>query len=111
MTVRSLLAHEPAEKLTLDIAISNITTAAWIEITSATAMPCDAMSIDNTSDAVLMVSTGAAGSENNAILPIYIKACEEGQVIPFPLAKNKRISVKALDHTVTYGDLVINTFK
>lgn len=111
MTSRFLLAQEPAEKLILDISASNITTGAWTLITAATSMPCDAMSIDNTSDAVLMVSTGAAGSENNAILPIYIKACEEGQVIPFPLAKNKRISVKALDHTVTYGDLVINTFK
>ena len=111
MTFRTLLAHEPAEKLSLDIALSNITTAAWVEVTAATQMPCDAMSIDNTSDAVLLVSTGQAGSEDNSILPIYIKACEEGQVIPFPLAKGKRIAVKAVNHNVTYGDLVIKTFK
>ena len=111
MTTRSLLAHEPAEKLILDIASSNITTAAWTQITASTSMPCDAMSIDNTSDAVLLISTGAVGAEDNEILPIYIKACEEGQVIPFPLAKAKRLSVKAVDHNVTYGDLVLNTFK
>ena len=111
MSQRTLLAHEPAEKLSLDIAASNITTGAWTEITAATGMPCDAMSIDNTSDAVLMISSGAPGAENNNILPIYIKACEEGQVIPFPMAKGKRLSVKAIDHDVTYGDLVINTFK
>lgn len=111
MTVRTLLAHEPSEKLSLDIAVSNITTAAWTEITPATTKPCDAMAIDNTSDAVLMISTGTAGAEDNSILPIYIKACEEGQVIPFPMAKGKRLSVKAIDHDVDAGDLVINTFK
>lgn len=111
MTVRSLLAQEPAEKLSLNIASSNVSTSAWTEITAATTQPCDAMSIDNTSDAVLMLSSGAAGAEDNAIVPIYIKACEEGQVIPLPMAKGKRLSVKAIDHNVTYGDLVINTFK
>lgn len=111
MNVRSLLAQEPAEKLSLDIAISNVTTAAWTEITPATAQPCDAMSIDNTSDDVLLLSSGAVGAEANSIIPIYIKACEEGQVIPLPMAKGKRLSVKALNHTVSAGDLVINTFK
>lgn len=111
MTVRTLLAQEPAEKIHLDIASSSIDTAAWTEVTPALTAACDAMSIDNTSDDVLLLSTGAAGSEDNSILPIYIKACEEGQVIPLPVARGKRLSVKALNHTVSTGDLVINTFK
>ena len=111
MTSRFLLAQEPAEKLILDISASNITTGAWTLITAATSMPCDAISVDNTSDAVLLLSIGAVGAEDNAILPFYIKACEESPLIPVPIAKGKRLSVKALDHNVDAGDLVINTFK
>lgn len=109
--IRSLLAQFPAEKLSLDIAATNVTTAAWVEIIAATTMSCDAIAVDNTSDAVLQVSIGAVGAEDNAILPFYFKACEESTMLPCPIAKGKRISVKAVNHNVTYGDIVINTFK
>jgi hypothetical protein len=110
MSIRNLLAQKPAEKLTLDVAVSNITTAAWTVVTAATLAACDAIQIGNTTDDILLISTGALGAEANGILPIYIGPCDETVVLPFPLAKGTRISVKAVNHNVTYGDLILNTY-
>ena len=105
-----LLARKPIGKIRHDFAATNVTTAAWVQISSSCPSPCSALEIFNGGGSILKISTGTAGNEDASELPYYILPGGSELVLPFELNKSKRISVKAVDLSSTAGSLVLNLF-
>lgn len=112
MSVRNLLAQKPYHKLRVDLSSTNITTAAWAELSASLSKPCVAVQIYYTGEGILRLSKGDAGQETaeDNELALYITPGGEGCMVPLEIAKGKRLSARALDQNVTSGDLVINFF-
>lgn len=109
MGVRDLLASLPVGKVRVDLTSSTIATSAYTEISSAWPSSCSAIGVAYTGRGILIIAKGAAASEVD--LPLYIvPGMMMEKLIPLNLAKNLRISVKALDQAVTSGELVINLY-
>lgn len=109
MGVRDLLAQKPVGKIRVDISGTNITTAAWAEISASLPASCTAISVAYTGDGILKLAKGAAASEVE--LPLYITpGMAHEMLIPLEMAKAWRLSARALDQSVTSGELVINLF-
>lgn len=108
MGVRDLLASVPVGKLRLDISGTNITTAAWAEISSSIPASCTAITVAYTGDGILKLAKGAAAAEVE--LPMYLTPGMNSGLIPLELTKAWRLSARAVDQNVTSGELVINLF-
>lgn len=104
---RTLLAHKPY--LSLRLAITSITTAAWTELVAAASMTkaCTAMTVDYSGDATLYLGVGASGSE--VALPILIPPGGL-PLIPIELSRLTRLSLKAVDQNITDGVIILNLF-
>lgn len=105
-----LLARKPIGKLVHDFGATNVTTSAWVEISSSCPSPCSALEIFNGGGSILKLSTGVSGQEDAHELPYYILPGGSDEVLPFELGKSKRLSVKAVDLNSTSGSLVLNLF-
>ncbi len=105
-----LLSGPPVKKILVDLAATNVTTSAWLEIVSAMDAPVSAISIFNGSGSVLKISLGAAGDEANQEIKYYIVPGSNDFLLPIQIAKNKRISLKSADVTADVGSFVINCF-
>jgi P pilus assembly chaperone PapD len=108
--MRTLLYQKCVAKLKHNFVSTPVTTAAWVSVDASTDAAFDAIEVLNTSNAVLAVSVGTAGSEDNSILPYYILPGKSGQ-IPLAAGKSKNLSLKAMDSVdADVGDLYINFF-
>lgn len=103
-------ARNPVGKLRFDYGATNVTTSAWVEITSAIPAAATHMHIFDSSGSVLKLSTGASGSEAASELNFYIIPGGMEILLPIELAKSKRLAAKAVDANATDGQLVINFF-
>lgn len=109
MGARQLLCQKPVGKIRHSIASTNITTAAYVELEDELPASCVAVGIGYTGDAILILAKGASGEEVD--LPFYVMPGQSGEVIiPLELAKNIRLSAKALDQNMTIGEIVINLY-
>lgn len=112
--MRGMLARNPVGKSLYQVVAAtvgtHITNAAWVEIEDSLPAPCDALEILNTTGALLLLATGANGSEVEA--PFYIMPGSEPHIIPYNIAKGTRLSVKVVGSVsaTTDGDLAINWF-
>jgi len=109
MGVRDLLAHKPVGKIYVDLASTNVTTAAWAELEDSVPAACTAITVAYTGIGILKLAKGAAASEVE--LPIYITPGQQpNMLIPLELAKAWRLSAKAEDQNVTSGVIVITLY-
>lgn len=106
---RVLLATDINSKLRFDIAADGpIQTSGWTEILAAMTKGCSAMQVSYTGEAILKISKGGVGLEDEEELPIFITPGCNDAIIPISLAKGKRISVRAEDQDTDLGELIIN---
>lgn len=109
MGVRDLLAQKPVGKIYVDLASTNVTTAAWAELEDSIPASCTAIMVAYTGIGILKLAKGAAASEVE--LPLYITPGQApNALIPLELSKAWRLSAKAEDQNVTSGVIVITLF-
>jgi len=83
---------------------TNITSAAYVQLTASTGALINKLQIFLSSDASLYLAVGAGGAE---IDQIYIFPGGNGDV-ELTIAAGSRISVKAVSTSATSGELLIN---
>lgn len=109
MGVRDLLASKPVGKIRVDLSSTNVTTAAWATLSSSIPASCTAITVAYTGDGILKLAKGAAASEVE--LPLYLTpGMEPSELIPLELSTAWRLSAKAVDQSVTSGELIINLY-
>lgn len=109
--MRPLLAHKAVGKITVDFSVTNVGTAAWVQISAAFPAPCVALEIFNATGTTFKVSNGAPGAEDAGELPFYIlPGGDAPALIPMEISKNKPISLKAVDIAVNSSRLTMNLY-
>lgn len=107
-----LLARSPVLTATLNMTITPVTTAAWVEFIHSITKASTAVEIYNPSGSTLLISNGPAGQESNFVIPYSILPGGSSIFLPVdPYFKiNGRISLKALDANATANIFVMNFF-
>jgi hypothetical protein len=103
-----LLASSAVATVAVNAATTNITTSAWAQIVAAMPKACTAVEVYNPSGSTLQIAVGGAGSE--VALPYTIIPGGETTPIPLEIAKGARVTLKAIDTTVSTGYITINFF-
>lgn len=88
-----------------DCSSTNITSAAYVQLTSSLSVPCSGIEVQNTSAKAIQVAIGGAGSE---VVKWIIAPSVIGTIIPAEFKKGVRIAAKALGADATTGFLIIN---
>jgi hypothetical protein len=99
---------KPVATLNLDLSGTNVTTAAWVQVTSSLPAPASAVEIYNASDALMQIAVGGAGNE--VALKYTILPGGSVAIIPIEVSGSQRVSVKAVNKTANVGYLVLNFF-
>jgi len=94
------------QRIFLNHAANNVTTAAWVVLDTAMNDNVEAVEIFDSSGEVLLLGYGAAGAEVDYV---YIHPGGNGR-IPLILNKDQRLCVKAVSANTTEGFLVINCY-
>lgn len=107
------MTRKPVANLKLDASVGTpIATGAWSQVIALTTQPSSQVEIRNTTGSVMELSLQAAGFEDTlAKVPYYILPDGSPILIPLEIAKNKRVSVKAVDVAATEGSLIFNFFE
>ncbi len=96
---RGILVRNPVGKLLYTVVSATpataISTTAYTEITAATPVAFDALEVYNSTGALLILATGAVGSEVD--MPMYLMPGSQPHIIPLNKRKGTRLSVKAVD--------------
>lgn len=94
------------EKYTLTFSTSNVTTAAYTELAASTTNALTAFEIYTTTTEPLILATGAAASEVDKfyILP----GGNAPNVIYLSVSASTRLSLKALNNTISSGYILVN---
>lgn len=108
--MRNLVATTPIHKNRHDYSADQATTAAWTEVIAEMPVSACAVEIFDSSGRILMISTGDAGSEDDATIPYFILPGGSSIFLPLEFGRGKRISVKAVDADAATGSLVMNFF-
>jgi hypothetical protein len=87
-----------------DYASTGVTTAAYVQMVASTTSACTAVECYNQSGSSLYFATGAGGAEVNQFV---IPPGGNGPVV-ITIAASTRISVKAVDTSVSIGSLILN---
>lgn len=103
-----LLSHKPTVTVRVDLGVTPITTAAWLQLVAALGAPACAVEIYNPTGATIMLSTGAAGLEAASTLPYSILPGGSSILLPFEFKNGGRISAKAVDQDATNNIFVLN---
>jgi hypothetical protein len=112
MTVRTLLAKEPAGSITHDFAAGPILAGAWSQLTPRIGFPADAVEIWCSCDVPLQISFGTPGNEANSLFKYTITPCGSPIIIPFPIqSQNEPLAVSPIGQDADVGDLILNFFK
>lgn len=84
---------------------TNVTTSTWGTLVSSLQKEVGYVDVYNSSTSgTLILGVGAVGSEYNAL---YIPA-STARTFPLTIHRNSRVSVKALNATVSTGELILN---
>ena len=105
-----LIAKNPVATVTLALSGTNITTAAWVQLLAALPKSCNAIEINNPTSSTFQISTGAAGHETDAGKVIPYTMAPGASTIVAELSQKTRISAKAVDATMSAGQLTLNFF-
>lgn len=100
-------ADQPAFKISLSAASTTITTAAYVELDSATDASCNKLSVWNSTTQPIYLAIGASGAEN---IIKYDVAPGGGAVhlIHQPLARGVRLTARAVGADAATGYLIVN---
>ena len=90
----------------IDYASTSVSTAAYTQVIASTAAEADVVEIFDSSGQVLVLATGAAGSEADKF---YIFPGGNGRV-PLLIPAGTRIAIKAIDGNATAGQFLINLY-
>jgi hypothetical protein len=96
----AIALRKPVELFSINTATSNVTSAAWRELTSASTYACSGLLIGNSGDKVLHLARGAAASEVS--LGVAIQG-GTAVLIPAEVSKSTRLSLKSLAGDQTSG--------
>lgn len=107
-----LLARKPSVTQSVDLSLTPITTAAWLQILATLGKACTAVEIFNPSGSTIMISKGLAGQEIalDNLIPYHILPGGSTILLPINLKSTDRISVKAIDANATSGLFTLNFF-
>lgn len=98
--------YKPVAKAILDFAVTNVTTAAYVEMVASTNKPCSALEIFNGGGSILKIALGAAASEVD--MNYYILPGGSQIILPIEIPHSTRISLKAVDTNSMAGSIVLN---
>ena len=108
--MRDLLARKPVGKLRHSYSSTNVTTGAWVEISSSVPAAATAMEIFDSSGSIMKLAFAASGQEDSNEFNYYIIPGGSSILLPAEVAKGVRLAARAVDANATSGDLVINFF-
>lgn len=106
--MRSLLARVPVAKISHAYASTNVTTAAWFELSASLSKAVVAMHAYDGSTQVLKLGVGAAGSEVE--LDVFISPDSGKVIMPVEIAKGSRLAIRAVSATANSGYLALSLF-
>lgn len=98
---------KPVQVIRLDYSSTNVTTGAWVQLSSGLDQSVREISVFDSSGRVLQLGTGASGSE--VAIPFYITP-GGFDLAPCIVEKGVRLAIKAVDASATTGQLVINFY-
>ena len=104
------LSRNPVATHRFSFAATNVTTGAWVEVVTLTDQPCSSLEIFNSGGRILQFSNGSAGNEAANLIDYTILPGGSSILLPINLAKNSRLSCKAVDSTSNVGYLIFNLF-
>lgn len=90
----------------MNYATTNVTTSAYVTVVASAPINAGRIFVCDTSGHVLKMAVGAAGSEVDLVTTPY-NQCIDTQLFPV-LKVGSRISVKALDSTVSSGVITVS---
>jgi hypothetical protein len=106
--MRSLLARVPVTKLSNVYSSTNVTTAAWVQLSAALPAAVVAMHAYDGSGKVLKLGIGSAGNEVD--LNVLISPDSGKILMPVEISKGVRLSIRAVDANATTGTLALTLF-
>jgi hypothetical protein len=106
----ALAIRKPVQTAYLNTGSTNITTSAWVTLLAAASnlVAASAVEIFNPSGSTLIIALGAAGSE--VAIPYTIIPGGTVVVLAMEIPAKTRVSVKAVDTTVSSGYMVFNEY-
>lgn len=101
------LRHTVGTPIINDCTVTTITTAAYVQLSSALPNACSGLEVQNTSAKSIQLAIGGAGSE----VVFYAVAPGVNTVLfPHELRKGVRLAAKAVTADASTGALIINFF-
>lgn len=97
----------PAQIIRNDNSGTNITSAAYVQLTANVAAEINHIQIYNSAAQTLILAVGPAGGEVDTM---YIMPSQTNLVQPFHCSSKTRLSVKSASATVSTGELTLNLY-
>lgn len=86
-------------------ATTNVTTAAWHQITASTSGVVNSFDMDSSANATLEIGIGGAGSEVRLVV-----MAPGSRIFPVRIAAGTRVAMRALGANATTGELSVNFY-
>jgi hypothetical protein len=97
----------PAQQIRNVYSSTNVTTGAYVQLTSSLAFTSTAIEVFDSSGQTLQIATGAPGSE-----AVQFQIFPGGNgMVPLLIKQGTRIAVKAISGTANSGELTINLYR
>lgn len=103
---RGLLARIPVGKLTHDYAATNVTTSAWVLVSTTIPAAASAVEIFDSSGRIMKMSIDNGVTE----LKFYITPGGPDTLLPVEWKKGSSLYLKAQDASATVGNLIMNFY-
>ncbi len=103
---RALVARKPVGKLLHSYVSTNVTTSAWVALSTTVPAAATTMEVFDSSGRIMKYSIDAGVTE----LKFYGLPGGMEELIPVEWSKGSTISIKAVDASATVGYLVINFY-
>lgn len=102
----SRIASKPAQVIRLDYSGTNVTSAAYVQLTGTVNNEMVMAEIVDTGGNDMKLAIGPAGGE----VDIYAIPGNQSKHVPMNIGKQTRLAVKAYGTSNTTGSLIINLF-
>lgn len=105
--------RKPVQTIRVDMSGTPITTAAWVQIVASLNLAAGALEIFNPSGSSMIISSGPAGHESEAVylFPWTIIPGGSTGLVPLEMHAHTPLSLKAVDVNASLGLLVINLYE
>lgn len=104
--------RKPIQTFTMDLAVTNITFAAWVQVIAALTFGASAVEVFNPSSSPIIISQGGPGNETaaNKLVPYTIPPGGTSGPYVFEFKAGLPVTVKALDADINAGRFILNFF-